>query len=153
MAAYFMDSSAAAKRHVAETGSAWVRAITNIGAGNWIYVARITAVEVVAALARRQRAGSLTAAELGLALAEWRAAVEKEFLVEEVTAPVLDRAMLLAEKYALRGYDAVQLAAALITNEERLVRKLPALVLVSADEELNAAAAAEGLVVENPNTH
>jgi hypothetical protein len=30
---------------------------------------------------------------------------------------------------------------------------LPVLTLVSADEDLNAVATAEGLAVENPNTH
>ena len=48
----------------------------------------------------------------------------------------------------LRGYDAVQLAAAL---EVRL--QVPLLILVSGDGDLNTAATAEGLPVENPNTY
>jgi uncharacterized protein len=60
----------------------------------------------------------------------------------------LQRAALLADTYALRGYDAVQLAAAI---EVRL--QVPALILVSADTELNTAATVEGLSVEDPNTH
>ena len=42
----------------------------------------------------------------------------------------------------------MQMAAAL---DVRL--QLPMLILVSADDELNAAATAEGLPVENPNAH
>ncbi|NOT59076.1 MAG: nucleic acid-binding protein, partial [Acidobacteria bacterium] len=55
--------------------------------------------------------------------------------------------------HALRGYDAVQLAAALEENDELMSFGLPALTLVSADAELNKAAQAEGLNVENPNNH
>ena len=46
-------------------------------------------------------------------------------------------------------YDAVQLAAALELN--RISQG--GIVLVSADQDLNAAATAEGLTVENPNLH
>jgi len=53
----------------------------------------------------------------------------------------------------LRGYDAVQLAAALEANDERLANALTPLTLVSADTELNTAAQAEGLNVENPNNY
>lgn len=66
---------------------------------------------------------------------------------------VLDGAMILAKKYALRGYDAVQLAAALDANKELLAAGLPALIVVSADGELNTAAIAEGLEVANPNDY
>ena len=61
--------------------------------------------------------------------------------------------MDLAQGQGLRGYDAVQLAAALDVNAERNRYGLPALTLVSADTDLNHAAAAEGLVVENPNDY
>jgi hypothetical protein len=50
----------------------------------------------------------------------------------------------LAEKHALRGYDAVQLASALKANEERVSNGLSPLTVVSADTELNDAAHAEG---------
>ena len=61
--------------------------------------------------------------------------------------------MKLATKHALRGYDAVQLAAALEANDESLANGLPPLILVSADTKLNTAAQAEGLVVQNPNNY
>jgi predicted nucleic acid-binding protein len=61
---------------------------------------------------------------------------------------VVRHAAQLADRHVLRAYDAVQLAAAL---EVQL--SVPGLVLLSADGELNAAAAAEGLAVEDPNTH
>jgi uncharacterized protein len=55
--------------------------------------------------------------------------------------------------YAVRGYDAVQLAAAVEVQIRGDTLGLPVLTLVSADEDLNVAAAAEGLAVENPNRH
>src|SRR5262245_10921885 len=61
--------------------------------------------------------------------------------------------MTLAETHSLRGYDAVQLATALEIHVGGLTLGLPALTLISADEELNIAAQAEGLIVEEPNTH
>ena len=63
-----------------------------------------------------------------------------------------DRAMQVAEKHALRGYDAVQLAAGLTLNDRCQTLGL-SVIFVCADGVLNAAAAAEGLHVENPNLH
>jgi predicted nucleic acid-binding protein len=73
--------------------------------------------------------------------------------VVEVTEALIERAMGLAEAYGVRGYDAVQLAAALEVNALLVAAGLPALVLVSADAELNAAAISAGLAVEDPNSH
>ena len=56
-------------------------------------------------------------------------------------------------KHGLRGYDAVQLAAAIQVRDERLALGASPPTLVSADTELNAAAMMEGLRVENPNHH
>ena len=61
--------------------------------------------------------------------------------------------MLLAETHALRGYDAVQLAAALEVYRERRRAGLPTPTFISADIGLNTAATAEGLTVDDPNTH
>ena len=61
--------------------------------------------------------------------------------------------MNLADKYELRGYDAVQLAAAVeIEKRIKLIGNSP-LIFVSADNELNNAEIAEGLAVENPNNY
>jgi len=66
---------------------------------------------------------------------------------------VLVEASRLAETLALRGYDAVQLAAAIAANNERVLNGLSPLIMVSADGELNDAARAEGLNVEDPNSN
>ena len=55
MAGYFVDSSALVKRYVQETGSMWLSDLVSPAAGHDIYIARITTVEVIAALIRRAR--------------------------------------------------------------------------------------------------
>jgi len=47
----------------------------------------------------------------------------------------------------------VQLASAMILNRALLAQELPALVFVSADDNLLTTAGNEGLFIENPNWH
>ena len=61
--------------------------------------------------------------------------------------------MLTARKRRLRAYDAVQLTAALEVHRLNQDAGFGPVTLVSADQELNAAATAEGLSVEDPNSH
>ena len=61
--------------------------------------------------------------------------------------------MTLAETYALRGYDAVGLAIGCAIDVLCRANSLPPVTFVSADNELNAAAAREGLIVKNPNNY
>lgn len=60
---YFLDSSALIKRYVTETGSAWLTNLIEPTSGNRLYVARITAGEVVSAIKRRERSGNLNATD------------------------------------------------------------------------------------------
>lgn len=63
---------------------------------------------------------------------------------------MIDRAVELTQRHRLRGYDAVQLATALVTTETMQLQSLSAPVFVAADGYLLTAAAAEHLPVENP---
>jgi predicted nucleic acid-binding protein len=145
MATYFFDSSALAKRYVTETGTVWVQALTDPAAGRMIYVARITLVELVSAITRRRRNGDLTPIAASAVLADVRADFAAGYQVIEIAAALITRAEALAEQHALRGYDAVQLAAALEVNTAYIAAGQTPVTLVSADLELNAAAATEGL--------
>lgn len=153
MAAQFCDSSALVKRYVQETGSAWFRRLVAPRPGNVSYVSHIAAAEVIAALARRARGGALTTAGASAAIARFRRDLMAEYWLIEVGATVITRAMDFAQTYALRGYDAVQLASAAEANGRRIAAGLPVLVLISADTELLTAASAEGLATEDPNSH
>jgi uncharacterized protein len=66
---------------------------------------------------------------------------------------ILDTAVILTQNHKLRGYDAVQLAAALAANQSLLQAGLPGLIFVAADRDLLAAARQEGLEIKNPNDH
>ena len=62
----------------------------------------------------------------------------------EITPALLTDAMDIAERHALRGYDAVQLAAAIHANNRRVARKLAPLVFVTADASLIASVRPRG---------
>ncbi len=153
MAVFFCDSSAIVKRYAGETGSNFVDNLADSKSGNIILLARITRVEVAAAIARRLKSGSITPADAQNALAAFQHDLTNNYFTVEITPVLLSVAVSLATKYALRGYDAVQLAATLEANDERIANGLAPLTLVSADTELNTAAQAEGLNVENPNNY
>ena len=70
----------------------------------------------------------------------------------DVTPEVVHRAMSLAERHGLRGYDSIQLAVALELRDLCFASGLLEPTLVAADRELNAAAQVEGLSVDNPNS-
>lgn len=113
MAHYYLDSSAVVKRYVTELGTVWVDNLCDARAGHVIYTVRVSAAEIVAALFRRVRGGSLDPASAQTESAQFKRDLADDYQVVEVTESVVDIAMRLAEQYALRGYDAVQLAAAL----------------------------------------
>jgi predicted nucleic acid-binding protein len=153
MAVYFCDTSAIVKRYINEPGTTWLVGVTDRAAGNRVLVAGITAVEAVAAITRKQRGGGLTLTDAAAAIAAFRHDYANEFGVVAIAPKLITLAMSTAEKHGLRGYDAMQLAAALLTHERRQASKLTPLTLLSADGELNAAAMAEGLTVDDPNAH
>jgi predicted nucleic acid-binding protein len=148
VAAYFLDTSTAVKRYVLETGTPWVQTLADPAAGHFLYVARIIDVEMTAAVARRRRLGSISPAEAGRALAAFRQDFAQQYRIVELAIPLLQQASQLADRHGLRAYDAVQLAAA-----HEIHAADPSLTLLSSDAELNAAATAEGLTVDDPNLH
>lgn len=149
-----MDSSALVKRYLTEQGSPWVQALTDVAAGNTLFVAEITRVETAAAFASRQRAPrGISQLERDRLFALLVTHMVDEYTRVPMSDALIDRAMLLTQQHPLRGYDAVQLAAALAANEILRTSGLPDLVFVSADNDLLAAARAEGLATDNPNSH
>ncbi len=152
MADYFFDSRALAKRYVVETGSAWVGSLAGDPA-NSICVAATTRVELEAAPARRLRGGTLSASAAATAAEALGIDFSFQYLVSDISQAMINSAAVLARHFAPRGYDAVQLAAALDVNRAHRAFGLPPLTFVSADDELNAAAGTEGLAVGNHNHH
>lgn len=118
-----------------------------------LYLAEIAGAELVSAIVRRQRRGATTPADAAAAVAAFRADFVRAFFRLDITPLLVANAMSLIETHGLRGYDSVQLAAALELRDFCLASGLPTPVLIAADAELNTAATAEGLVVDNPNNH
>jgi predicted nucleic acid-binding protein len=151
--AYFVDSSALVKRYVLETGTAWVRGITRQNPSTVIYIAHITAVEVTCATARPRKGKTLTPKRASSILWRFRQHLAARYTIIELTPDLVDDAMRPGNAYAMRAYDAVQLAAALEVNRSHQADGFGPITLVSADRDLNAAATAEGLAVDDPNSH
>lgn len=137
MIAYF-DTSALFKLLIDEPGTAAVRRL-------WTVADRrascaLVVVEARSALAAAGRAGRVTSSQAH------RVRQELEYLVDQmarvrVDESLIDAASALAESEALRGYDAVHLAAALLIGTT---------VLVTADGDLARAAERRGLHVADP---
>lgn len=154
MTDYYLDASALVKRYAPETGSNWVVGITDPMAGNTIILSEITLAEVAAALSAKQRAPQgLTLEERDRALGRFLQDCGESFVLLQVDRQVIDQAVELTQAHRLRGYDAVQLATALLANGDLVEQGHPPLVFVASDDDLLAAARAVGLLVDNPLNH
>ena len=118
MAAYFLDSSTVVKRYAQEIGTPWVQALAAPTAGHLLVVVRITLVETVAAITRKERGGYITPPDAANALADFQLDFARQYAIVEVSAGLVAQAASLARTHGLRGYDAVQLAAALETHSQ-----------------------------------
>lgn len=134
MIAYF-DTSALVPLLIEEPGSEPAARLWN-GADRVVSV-RIVYPEARAALAQAHRTGRVTARKLRSAVDDLDGRCEQIHMLD-VDVALARRAGDLAELHALRGYDAVHLAAAHRVNDAELV-------IVAGDRPLLAAAAAAGL--------
>lgn len=134
----YVDTSTLLKRLLDEDGSA--RADEIWEAADSLVAAAIVVVEARAALAAAERGGRLTGREHRAAKAGLLDLLE-EVAIVEITETLVAAAADLAEEEALRGYDAVHLAAALAVEAQ---------VLTSSDSALCDAAQRRGLHVANP---
>ena len=130
MSALFFDSSSLVKRYAKEIGTAWVFSLVRPSANNRLYLARITGVEVVAAITERMRTGTLTANAANKAITRFEREYPNRYVLVDISPKLIKSAMDLAKKYTLRGYDAVQLAAALQANGERLAIGATSLTMI-----------------------
>jgi predicted nucleic acid-binding protein len=107
----FLDTSALVKLYVQEQGSEYIRRY--VGACDAVMVSAVAYPEGRAALARVHRNGSLDAPDYQLAKQQ----LETDWIrmvVLPATTSTLRIAGDLAEHHALRGFDAVHLACALV---------------------------------------
>lgn len=151
MASFYLDSSALTKYYVTEKGSKWVKSL--FARRNVLIISRITHPEVVSALARRVREGTLSPGDRNKTLRLFNYHLRNRFWILEVDAAACGDAALLFSKYPLRAYDSIQLATALKMNQRALNIGAIGLTFLSSDTRLLSVASAEGLAVDNPENH
>jgi len=135
----YLDASALVKRYVSEPGSAQVgEAVSTAAVTGTVIVSR---AEVAAALSKAVRVGALTP-ESALACREVFRNEWADLVRVQVTEVVAARADALAWGQGLRGYDAVQLAAASLWQDALGER----VTLATFDRQLWAAAGRVGLL-------
>jgi predicted nucleic acid-binding protein len=111
----FCDSSALVKLYLQEQGSDAIK--SHASASEILAVCRIAWVEIMSALARRQRERPQDAAAIAAARqhfeTDW-----PNYLCLELTQELATLAGDYADTFALRAYDSVQLAAAELARRE-----------------------------------
>ena len=134
----YLDTSALVKKYFQETGSDEVRDC--ISSHAWVATSTIARAEAAATFAKAVRLGILAeaAAMSGhqLFLREW-----KNYIRIRVTESLVARADDIAWAFALRGYDAIHLAAALEWHD----RAGEAVTVATFDQDLWRAAGEAGL--------
>lgn len=153
MPAYFLDTSALAKRYIQEVGSAWIVDICDNAGDDLIFISEITEIEMLAAVRRRFKRKTISENSASVAVADFDADLTSQYISLKLTRDVLNLARNVVERNALRAYDAVQLATALECNRQQAELDLPQIKFISADNELLNAALSEGLQTDNPNNH
>jgi len=114
----YLDTSALLKRYIQEAGSEEVRKL--LEEADEIATGVITRVETASVIARLVRSQAITAEE---GKQVWNEFCEDwEILTRlHVTPQSIERAASLAWRYALRGYDALRLASALLWQERLML--------------------------------
>ncbi len=150
MEAYYLDASAAVKGYLAERGSPRVVELLNSAAGHELYLSRVGTVEVAAGIFGKVRTGETGIEEAAEFVEMFLRDVENTYQIVEVDPITAQKAVEVCRNYLLRAYDCLQLATAVLLQEQRALAGLESMTFMSSDQELNAAARSEGLSVEDP---
>ena len=147
---YFLDTSALAKRYLAERGSNRIRRLLE-RKDDIFYQTYLTPLEFASALYRRLRSQEISPAELSFLLRAYVAHCHEDYLLLPYSDALMDRASALIARHALRALDALQLASALELRDSLPAEAHP-LAFLSADDRLLDAAREEHLQAENPES-
>lgn len=142
---YFFDTSAIVKRYFDEDGSASVNEIVARQPATRVVLSRITWVEILSALSRLQRDGTISADIFNRQVQILRQHFKLEYQIAEFDQTVSSLAGELVRRHPLRAYDAVQLASVLHLRNIYRSANAAKFIFVSADRRLINAALAEGL--------
>lgn len=114
MPLYFLDTSALVKLYVQEPGTDRLLPLINERSQNRFAVLATAVVEIRSAIRRRQRAGDIDTEVATAILENVQSHMETRFIRQAVNETVIDTALEMIDRYALRTYDAVQLAGCLV---------------------------------------
>jgi predicted nucleic acid-binding protein len=153
MPALYVDTSALVKRYVGEVGTIWVRHALARPVRQGIYTALLAQPEVLSALQRKVREGTLAAAEAQRLGRRVQRHFARRYRLVAITPARVTEANRLVQAHPLRAYDALHLACALAVRDALQPYGLPAPLFVAADDALLAAAQVEGFPVDNPLQH
>ena len=147
MALYFLETSALVKLYVREPGTDRLLHLVGDLVSNQFVVSALSAIEVRSAIRRRERAGDIDRKTANLILDRLQRHLESKFQLQVMTDAVLDGALEIIDRYALRAYDAVQLAGCLALAAKGGTESL---TFVCSDQQLLEAARFELIAVLDP---
>ena len=146
MARLFLDTSALVKLYVREPGTDRVLGLAAAADAELLLLA-LTRVELRAAIRRRERMGDIVSEDADRAIGQFEADWQRQFLIQAATDGVLSIAVALVDRHGLRALDALQLGACLTLFQ---AGGADPPLFVCSDQQLNQAAAAEGLRFLDP---
>lgn len=148
MALYYLDTSALVKLYVQEPGTDRLLRLVRESEENRMIVLALSTVEVRSAIRRRQRTGDIDPDTASFILDALQSHLEGRFLRQPLNDTVLDGASEMIDRYALRAYDAIQLAGCLAFQMGAGTERL---TFVCSDQQLLAAARSELLYILDPS--
>jgi predicted nucleic acid-binding protein len=146
LALYFLDTSALVKLYVQEPGTDRLLPLIRDQPENRFAVLAISVVEIRSAIRRRQRAGDIDASVATAIVESVQSHMETRFIRQVINDTVIDTALEMIDRYALRAYDALQLAGCLVLR----AIAAEAFTFVCSDRRLLEAARSEQLEVLDP---
>jgi predicted nucleic acid-binding protein len=151
MSNLFLDSSALAKRYLPEVGTPWIR--QQLTSANSIIVSRLASVEVMSAVSRRWREGSISLDVVTGISRLLNKHFQEQYIVVDVNHQLTHSAIQLLTQHPLRAYDALQLASAKVVSQKLTTNGLSPLTFLCADARLLEIARNEGLQIDDPNSY
>jgi len=147
LAFYYLYASALVKLYVREPGTERMLALAARSSENRLAVLALAQVELRSAVRRRERNREIPALVATQLLEAFKRHWEARFVTQMVTDYVLDIACELVDRYALRAFDAVQLAGYSVLKNS-MGFDVP--VFVCSDQTLLMAAQQEGIPILDP---
>jgi predicted nucleic acid-binding protein len=144
---YYLETSALVKLYVYEPGTERLLNLAAGDAGHRFAILSIAQIEFRSAIRRRQRGGEIPASAAEELIETFRRHSEGKFLIQPFSDSLLDVALALIDSYALRGFDAMQLAGYLFL---RSISGSEEPVFVCADKVLLSTARNEGCPILDP---